>query len=76
MLDLEDELRNVLHDRAGAVQPSDDLDARIVRHVRRTIRTRRLATAFVAAAVLAGTAVVTTSVVGRDDRGPTVSVVP
>lgn len=76
MLDLEDELRNLLHDRSAAMRTSDELDALITRRVHGKIRSRRLASAFVAVAVIAGGAVATMSVVAHDDRGPTVSVVP
>lgn len=76
MLDLEDELRNLLRDRSAAVRPSDDLDARIVRRVRGRTRSRRLASAFVAVAVITGGTVFATSFVGRDDSSPTVRVIP
>jgi hypothetical protein len=76
MLDLEDELRSVLHDRSDALRASDDLDARIVGRVRTKVRARRLTTALVSLAVIAGAAAVTTGVVRHNDRGPTLTVIP
>lgn len=75
MLDLESELRNLLHERSDVVVPATDLDAHIVRRIRARARTRRLTTAFVGVALIAGATVWATSAIGRDGTS-TVRVVP
>src|SRR6478672_6859277 len=75
MLDLESELRTVLHERSALAVPSTDLDARIARRIRARMRTRRITTAFVGVALIAGATVWATSAIGRAGDS-TVRVVP
>jgi hypothetical protein len=68
MLDLEDELRALLHDRGADVSTSAEFEARIERRLRKKVRTRRVVAAALTAAVVAGAALATTAIITRDDN--------
>jgi hypothetical protein len=65
MLDLEDELRALLHEHSADAPASPDLAARIDRRLHSTVRTRRIVAAALTAAVVAGAALTTGVLVGR-----------
>jgi N-acetylneuraminic acid mutarotase len=57
MVDIEDELRRVLHEHAGEPGPSTDLAERIERRLRRRVRGPRLVSALAAVAIIGGVTV-------------------
>jgi hypothetical protein len=65
MLDLEDELRTLLHERSADAPVPPDLAARIDRRLRANMRTRRIVAAALTAAVVAGAALTTAALVAR-----------
>ena len=76
MLDLEDELRSVLHEHSDRVRATDDLDAQSSAGCGRRREPAGSPPRSSSLTVIAGATVVTTSVIRRDDHGPTVTVIP
>jgi hypothetical protein len=68
MLDLENELRAVLRERANDGAASSHLEARIDRRLRASVRRRRMVAATVSAAVVATAAVAAGAVLGHDNH--------
>ncbi len=68
MLDLEDELRTLLHDRSADTPASPELEARIDRRLHAQVRTRRVVASALTAAVVVVAALAATAIVTRHDH--------
>jgi N-acetylneuraminic acid mutarotase len=76
MLDLEDELRALLHERAETAPAAADLEARIDGRLRAKARARRVAAVAITTAVIVTAALTTDAFVARGHDGPSLHVVP